>query len=293
VSVSFIHRGGEEMASYRYRCQIPARELDAKVNDYDADILVFTKPIVGEDELMRRAIARGQTVIADFCDDHFDSEYAGPLCHAMAELADLITCPTEAMRDRLAELGYEAHVVIDPYEFGELEPHCNGPKCLWFGHGTNFKSLERVLPTIYAPLTVVSNIPLALPWSLETMREEFAKADIVLLPSTKSIKSPNRAIEAIRQGCFVVAEPHPSITDFPGIWIGNIAEGITWASQNPSSAREKTRLAQYFVSTRYAPRIQADAWRKLFALAKSRSTSVAEKSAGPAGSTSTAMAAPI
>lgn len=299
MKVSFIHRGGEELASYRYRCQIPARELGAAINDYDADLLVFAKPIPGEDVLAERAKAKGQTVIVDFCDDHFEHEHYGALYRRMAEIADHVTVPTEAMRVPLEEVMHPhwgamtqcaIDVIPDPYEFEEREPHCAGVKCLWFGHGTNFDSLQRVLPTLYAPLTVVSNIPLALPWSLETMREEFARADIVLLPATKQTKSPNRAIEAIRQGCFVVAEPHPSINEFPGIWIGNIAEGIQWASQNQSQANEMTRRAQDYIRERFSPRTQAAALKSLFERVRSLSTSAAARSAGPAGSPSMASA---
>jgi hypothetical protein len=218
--------------------------------------------------------------------DHFDQQ----LYQRMLQYADYVTCPTEAMKARIAHP--DVTVILDPYEFDEEAPHCNGNKVLWFGHGTNFKTLIPLLPQIFAPLTVVSNIPLAMPWSLETMVEQFALNDIVILPATADYKSPNRAVEAIRQGCFVVAEPHPALTDFPGIWIGDIPKGIEWASQNPLQANAWTRRAQKWVKEKYSPRIQADAWKSLFTRAKSRSTSEAAASTGRAGSESMTVAQP-
>jgi hypothetical protein len=256
VNVSFIHRGGPEMASYRYRASIPAKILGASLNDLKADTVVFAKPAVGDDHWALFARNEGRTVIVDFCDDHFDQQ----LYQRMLQYADYVTCPTEAMKARIAHP--DVTVILDPYEFDEEAPHCNGNKVLWFGHGTNFPTLLPLLPQIFAPLTVVSNIPLAMPWSLETMVEQFALNDIVILPATADYKSPNRAVEAIRQGCFVVAEPHPALNDFPGIWIGDIPKGIEWASQNPLQANAWTRRAQKWVKERYSPRTLADAWKR-------------------------------
>jgi hypothetical protein len=53
----------------------------------------------------------------------------------------------------------------------------------------------------------------------------------VVIPATAPYKSANRAIEAIRQGCFVVAEPHPALEGFP-IYIGNIKHAIRQRKPN-------------------------------------------------------------
>jgi hypothetical protein len=90
------------------------------------------------------------------------------------------------------------------------------------------------------------------------MLEEFARADIVVIPTTASYKSANRAIEAIRQGCFVVAEPHPALKDFP-IYIGNIKEGIEWTKQQ--NMNELISKAQKFVREEFSPQILIDKWK--------------------------------
>lgn len=284
-SISFIHKGGPGLASYRYRAEIPAGELEnASLNDLTADVLIFAKPAFEELAEVRQARALGKRVIVDFCDDHFDKL---PHYAEMARLADAVACPTAVMAEIIKQkTGKEAHVIPDPFEYPEVAPHCNGAKLLWFGHGLNLPSLGRVMPDLqtYA-LRVVSNIPGTIQWSKETMLREFLDADIVIIPATATYKSANRAIEAIRQGCFVAAEPHPSLENIPGIWIGDIKEGIEWSIQNQEEANRWICEAQLFVEERYSPRTLAYAWRTI--ILGQNSTSDLETSTGKVGSTST------
>lgn len=257
--VSFIHKGGPDSASYRYRAAMPARELGASLNDLSADTLVFAKPHPEDLIEAKKAKERGARIIVDYCDDHFNYKWY----REIGELADEITCPTRAMAWHLPRQ-FRATVIADPYEFPEEEPHTYGVRLLWFGHPFNLYSLERILPKLegYTLHIVTSGkVDGAIPWSLETMKDEFAKADIVILPRTAPYKSPNRAIEAIRQGCFVVAEKHPSLTDFPGIWIGDIKEGIEWTATHSREACRRTEIAQSFVETQFSPATAGSAWR--------------------------------
>ena len=270
---SFIHWGDKTIASWRYRAQIPS-EGWATLNDFTADTLIFAKPEANELMHMARAKARGAWVVVDFCDDHFDwVHYKEAL-----RLADAVTCPTEAMAQIIKKHGRDAMVIADPYEYPEAKPHYNGVNLLWYGHGVNKKSLERIMPDLEGyPLRVVSNFGGTIPWSHETMLEEFARADIVIIPKTEEYKSPNRAIEAIRQGCFVVAEPQPSLKDFP-IWLGDIKEGIEWTKQQ--NVNELISKAQKFVTELYTPKILIDKWKTYTAL---RTTLDAEKRNGTVG----------
>jgi uncharacterized Rossmann fold enzyme len=251
---SFIHWGDKNAASWRYRSKIPAGDW-ASQNDLAADTLIFAKPQANELMVMARAKARGAWVVVDFCDDHFDwMHYQEAL-----RLADAVTCSTNEMAKRIKELGRDATVIADPYEFPEMPPHYAGTNLLWFGHHVNRDSLQRILPDLKGYLLrVVSNFDGAIPWSKETMLEEFARADIVVIPTTASYKSANRAIEAIRQGCFVVAEPHPALKDFP-IYIGNIKEGIEWTKQQ--NMNELISKAQKFVREEFSPQILIDKWK--------------------------------
>ena len=259
-TISFIHRGGDKMASYRYRAAIPANELGASINDESADILYIAKPIGVEPDEVLKWKDHGKRVIMDFCDDHFHV----PQYQTLLSLADAVSCPTAVMASKIEKMGYAATVIEDPYEFDECEPHCHGSNLLWFGHGVNYSSIKRIKPDLKEyDLRIVSNIPGSIPWSMETMRQEFQRADIVVIPKTEDYKSANRAVEAIRQGCFVVAEPHPALDDIPGIWLGNIKDGIEWASQHQNEANQRTKQAQMALLERFSPRTQAFAMSRI------------------------------
>lgn len=281
MTVSFIHRGDRSMASFRYRAEAPQSWLGGAMNDLSADTLVFSKPQPNEVVEVIEARQRGQRVIIDYCDDHF-----GRFPHylSLLRIADEFTCPTEVMRERLRGLGAGTVTAIpEAYEYARLDPHCSGSRLLWFGHRVNMHSLARILPSLVGhDIKVVSNAPGCIPWSVEAVQRELSEADIVVLPSSADYKSPNRAVEAIQQGCFVVAEPHPALARFP-IWKGNIGEGVEWASKHQDEANSMTLTAQLFVETHYSPPTLASAWKRLL-MAPSHSTSDAGESDGPAGS---------
>jgi glycosyltransferase involved in cell wall biosynthesis len=281
MKISFCHYGDEKMASYRYRCLIPAKELGAEINNPKADVLIFAKPLDQDVPYVLKARNDRRTIIADFCDMHFHLNYYD----LILKTADAVTCPTEWFAEQIRQqFGIEAHVVPDPFEYDEVEPHCAGYRLLWFGQALNIDSLERVNTLIAGyPLAIVSNLDGAIPWSRESLLAEMSKADIVVMPETAPYKSPNRTVESIRRGCFVVAEPHPAINNIPGIWIGNIKEGIEWAKHNPQEANERTRLAQAYVRKWFSPKTQADAWRTVIQKAQSSSISAAVTCTGTDG----------
>jgi len=287
--VTFLHnyerKTGEQYASYRYRTRIPAEALGARINELtdDTSIVVSVKMRKENVDLFRKLQSRGVKVIVDFCDWYFDDRYANlfPLSFydVMAREADAVTVPTVRMAELMVDAGYRKPTVIcDPYDFPELPPHCDGNNLLWFGHCINRDGLLRVMPDVEKhPLTIVSRIdykplpmpPQTIPWTNDSMPGHLAKADIVIIPTTPEYKSANRAIESIRQGCFVVAEPHPAIEEIDHIWVGNIKEGVEWAIQNPKEARERTLLAQQLVKVKFSPQSQADVWRTLLKKLKS------------------------
>lgn len=259
MTISFIHKWNENAASYRYRAQIPAREIGASLNDLTADVLVFAKP--QERELLEIANCRkDQVTVADVCDDHLDKKWFVDILKAV----NCVTCSTKELQARLKRLGIEATHIEDPYEFEQAEPHCNGTNLLWFGHGVNINGLLKILPTVTGyPLRVVSNVTGSIPWSKETLLKELAIADIVIMPKSAEYKSPNRTVEAIRRGCFVVAEPHPALTDIPGIWLGNVKEGIEWTTSHKEEVYSRIRQSQEYIRQTYSPQLSGTAWRKI------------------------------
>jgi len=266
MRVSFIHAGDPTWASYRYRALAPARWLGASMNDWSADVVVLAKPLPHEVVCATHFQRNGGRVIVDICDDHFDRlEY-----QKAAAIAELVTCPTAAMAQIIwHRTGQVAMVIPEAYEFEHSAPHCTGTRLLWFGHGSNYESLARVLPWLQGyPLEIVSNHPQATtPWSVNAVRQALTRADIVLLPATAPGKSPNRAVEAIRSGCLVIAEPHRSLIDIPGVWIGpRLEQGIEWAQRCPGRAIDLIADGQAYVAKYFAPACVAQSWREAIAL---------------------------
>lgn len=276
------------MASYRYRVLIPSRELGWRINEPESDVLIFSKPIPSDVPLAKDAKAHGKRIVVDVCDAHLHF----PHYRYLISIADAVTVPTPFLASLIQDdCGVTATVIDDPYEFPEQAPHVQGAKLLWFGHSTNYYSLEPYIPLLTSyDLRIMSNRAWCIPWSVDGLQEELARADIVILPETSPHKSANRAVEAIRSGCFVVAEPHPSLTDIPGIWVGDLLKGLEWVSQHPSLSNDQLTQSQAYVRERYTPERVANAWKMLVTGLKC--SSGADINPGTAGSTLTANAAP-
>lgn len=261
MTFSFFHDRDDRQASYRYRGAIPSNVLGLPMNDESADVWVLSKITKSSSVWLEKAHTRGKRVIADVCDPHF----AKPEYQTVIERADALTCPTPLLAQFLYEdFGRVATVIDDPYEFECVLPHVRGNNLLWFGHASNYEGMAMFREALKGyPLRLVSNIEGFIPWSKETMREEFLRADIVLLPDSVPTKSANRAVEAIRQGCFVVACPHPSLEGLPGIWVGDLLKGVVWASTHPQEANERLMKSQAYVQERFSPVRVANAWKMM------------------------------
>lgn len=265
MTISFIHHGDPTWASYRYRAAMPAKVLGASLNDPTADVLIFSKPMPEDVRVADEARRDGRVVIVDLCDPHFER----PEYLALVMRAQMITCPTEVMAQAISQWLRKdppLSVIPEPYEFVEQAPHAERGDLLWFGHAVNRASYASAVQQL-GPVRAVSNFAGAVPWSVPTLAAELTWAGIVVLPRTEDYKSANRAVEAIRAGCFVVAEPHPAIAEFDGIWIGSLSNGVSWARHDPDHANAWVRAAQTFVRQRFAPETIAAQWSRVIQMA--------------------------
>lgn len=261
MTFSFFHHGDVKQASYRYRAGIPASILHAPLNDESADVWILSKIAKTSPNFLMEAKIQGKRVIADVCDAHLRLPHYQ---HVIQEADVLTTCTPLLAQFIREDFGCEATVIDDPYDFEEVLPHVSGNRLLWYGNAMNYDGMAMFREALSSyPLRLVSNIEGFIPWSHQTMREEFLSADIVLLPDSAPTKSANRAIEAIRQGCFVVATPHPSLEEIPGIWIGDLLKGVEWASTHASEANQRLIQSQAYVRERFSPERVANAWKTL------------------------------
>lgn len=260
------------MASYRYRSFIPVQELikqgiDAKLNEGEADTVVFSKPLDVDVPIAKQAREQGCRVIVDFCDDHFNHSQLGHVYSEISQYANVITCPTSEMQDRILEKLKKGSVVIpDPYECDKYKPHAEGEKKLWFGHQRN---LSEILPYISKyPITVCTgeneHLTDYIKWSIESQEICLRKANLVLIPSSGNYKSPNRLINSLRMGCFPIVGNNPSHKEFRRFcWVGNIKTGIDWAKAFQSDLNGLVKEGQEYVSRNYSPEKVGIYWKDI------------------------------
>lgn len=255
--------------------------LAKKLKDPEFVVANVTHAIAGEDEGENR-------IIFDICDNHFDKPELSNYYRMMIDLADAISVGTEKMKEVVLSKcpkevrGKDVVVIEDPYEFPEREPRFNWEQrevenLLWYGHPTNIKHLQRVwndigdnnlmIITQDGVKLDVDGVPFpVVPYSIDTLLWGFAQCDVVILPNdgVNSAKGANRAIEAIRQGIFVVAEPCPAYDQFKEwMFIGNIKEGLEWCKSNKGELQDRIRKAQEYIRGKYSPIRIAEQWSKL------------------------------
>jgi hypothetical protein len=289
----------------------------------NADVFVFSKhfnPYKDQEALMKIKepgfMAANQIAVVaedrpqpktvfDVCDDHFDDLKHGQHYHFMCENADAVIASTSRMAEIIKEkTGRDAIVINDPFEYPEKEPRYKWEQnevqnVLWFGHGSNLHHLLRVWDDMKGQNIMIitdgveitdkaTNKPFPIvPWSHENMMHGLAQSDVVVLPNNgeKCHKGGNRMIEAIRQGVFVIAEPHPEYNRFKEwMFIGDIGKGLEWTKSNKKHMKERIKNAQKFVSANYHPQTIGRTWMRAL-----NSIWGVESKSGQDGSTSTNM----
>src|SRR5688500_1773561 len=215
------------------------------------DALVISKSFDPANEALARAMkARGVRVVVDFCDDHFDHPQLGPHFRNLAALADTVVAATHAMSEAVrAHTGRDSLVITDPVEgprgMPKFAPRLPALRIAWFGHPTNLngligraaelQALARRFPVRLAVVTTPSVEVAArvaalaegaggrvtaelVPWSPEATWQALADCDLAWIPveetAQKSVKSPNRMLEALWAGKPVVAGAMPGYQPF-------------------------------------------------------------------------------
>tara|TARA_Y100000592_G_scaffold60845_1_gene95101 strand:+ start:90 stop:1070 length:981 start_codon:yes stop_codon:yes gene_type:complete len=108
-------------------------------------------------------------------------------------------------------------------------------------------------------------------WNYELQRELVSKSDFVLLPIPNdnplvfSYKSPNRVIDSIAQGRYVITTngvtSYEQFGDFIGI--GSLQKNIKWAMENPKGVISKIKEGQNYIQKYHSPEVIAKQWMDL------------------------------
>lgn len=262
MKVSFIHRGGPAMASYRYRAMIPAEILGATINSTDCDTVVFSKPMEGDYELAVKLKKDGARIILDICDDHLYKD----IYSKMINVSDLITCSSKELQLRILKNACKDSFVIgDPYEY-EGEPHADGENLLWFGHQSNIPEIVPLLQHGVPILCVTGEnktLNNYIPWSVENLGKSLTDANSVIIPDGKKTRSFNRAVNAIAAGCFVIAgEQHQELKKY--VWANkSIVDGIRFIKHAKNHLNDIVLEGQEYVKINYSPEAIANKWREI------------------------------
>lgn len=273
---------------------------EATAQSLRADVVVVSKVFAQRTlEVARQAKSWQARLVVDLCDDHFDTPELGPVYRSLCRLADRVIASTGAMA-RVIELqtGVRATVIDDPFEghagICRFDPQSDAGKLLWFGHPVNFDTLSDMVPSL-ARLSRTKSLALHVvsdgthsgirryveqvsrsfgasltarftAWSPQATWQALAECDLVVVPSLpsakKAVKSPNRVVEPLRAGRFVVAYPLPSYVEL-GEFVcldENIAAGVEWALAHRGEVLKRVKAGQAYVTRRFHPTSLGRTW---------------------------------
>ena len=218
--------------------------------------------------------------------------------------ADLITTTSGELKQKiLEETGKVALIIDDPFERVIEEPkfkpheknlnicYFGGRKSFWLVNweeviaGLNYVcgqlGVEYTLNCITQKHLIASkkithhfypNGPVIMyEWDYELQRELVSKSDFVLLPVPNdnplvfSYKSPNRVIDSIAQGRYVITTngvtSYEQFGDFIGL--GSLQRNIKWAIENPKDVISKIKEGQNYIQKYHSPEVIAKQWMAL------------------------------
>lgn len=276
-----------------------------------ADVVVFGKmlELTLQARLLDAARKANIGAVVDVCDDYFAGSPAGQFYASVVASGDAVSVASRVLAARVAAVtGRSASVIVDPCD-GALGAPKWAPgatlEAVWFGHETNLIGLDKALGGIAASgialrlVIVTAGTPevlewvrkssAALPagirlefreWSLEATAQALGDCDIVVLPidlerKFSLSKGPNRMVEALWAGRFVVAHPLPAYEEF-GEWAwvgGDIAAGLDWAIKHPAEIVGRIAHAQDYIGARFTAQSVAEAWENLLSDVLARHTS--------------------
>ncbi|NDB65137.1 MAG: glycosyltransferase family 1 protein [Euryarchaeota archaeon] len=251
------------------------------------DIVIFTKDT--DPGQMLKLKQQGYTVGFDICDNKFKEARENYTVYCRE--ADFITCNTEfQQKETLKYTGRHSHVYIDPIE-RNIEPHqrstCDPVELVWYGGSASLKyvGFGDIIPYlnrsgINLRLTIITNDAqekvhhltemgnvVYHEWSYELQEAKVRNSDIVFIPMTigkahlsrRTItKSPNRLLDGIAQGKWVVASPVPSYQQASKFcWLDDYLEGIRFYLEQPSTVQEKIYKGQEWIRQHHSKEVCA------------------------------------
>ena len=226
------------------------------------------------------------------------------IMNAGCQHANLITTTCGELKQKIFyETGKNALIIDDPYERDIEEPkfkpheknlnicYFGGRKSFWLVDweeviaGLNYicgrLGVEYTLNCITQKHLLASkkithhyypNGPIIMyEWDYKLQKDLVSKSDFVLLPVPNnnplviSYKSPNRVIDSIAQGRYVITTngvtSYEQFGDFIGK--GSLQKNIKWAIENPKDVISKIKEGQNYIQKYHSPQVIAKQWMSL------------------------------
>jgi hypothetical protein len=291
INVSYVTSGNENIASFRYRVLAPAKGLAkhfikpsiGRLASKESGVVVFSKHWTYNDwSYAKFCKLRGQKVIFDVCDDHFEGKLSDHY-RRMVDVADAITCNSTAMAVTIAKkTGRGSEVIADPVLSPRMEPRFKEQVNLtWYGQSMNIHGLFDVYTKdcLY-PLEVAvpGNIQPPeyfqapwitwVPWHKDVIPEVADRNNIALLPyrQGKDAKSANRVLEALQCGMMVLTDPIPAVVELGNNGIRYLDKPLNEVIESikDSDWTHEILEAQKMIDETYSQEVIADKWAQVF-----------------------------
>ena len=264
------------------------------------DLVIMSKAIEVKDFLYFKD--KGIKFVFDICDNKWrlgkDSIKNTEIMDAGCKHANLITTTCKELRSKIFnESGKTAIIIDDPFERAieepRFEPKGKNLNICYFGGRKSYSLVDweevtAILNFVCKKLGLnytlncmtqkhkifkpVNNRMKMFEWDYELQKEMVRKSDFVLLPipvdgfsPVIGFKSPNRVIDSIAQGRYVITtwgvHSYRNYIDFIGI--GSIQNSIKWAMKNPKSVLDKIKQGQKYIKKHHSPEVIAKQWMSL------------------------------
>lgn len=181
-------------------------------------IIFFKAYTYDEYGAMKFAKDNGKTVILDIAEDLFPLQKEFPLFVPMIELADIVTCSSFKLSDKIRSFNANAHVVEDAIEvFSDkilVKKSDSKLKVGWIGMQGSQPEAESLRPIIeecgYELICIHEGPHADIKWNMNTWAADLSRCDIAIVPRNVEVhpcKSNNRVSACMALGLPVIASP--------------------------------------------------------------------------------------
>lgn len=288
-------------ASKRLRAEIPAKFFGEIISDIkescENDVIVLSKKTTIGD--IKYLLNKNIKFIFDICDDQFDDPSYKDMYNYACSNSSLIVTPTKSMQKLVeSRVNKKTFVIGDPFERDRISPSFEPGeklKLLFFGCRDNFVpinwieiinkleeykidfEINAIFNYFESDIKNFDHEKLKIHnWTFEGQTSLMKECDLIILPFLNnykniSVKSPNRIVESLQIGKFVITnygvDSYKELSDF--IFLESydkICEGIVWAINNKNQVLDKIKRGQNYIESFYSPSFISSLWKEAYQL---------------------------